>query len=63
MQHIGDLGNVVADEKGRATFRAIDSLLQVPEIIGRSLAITENEDDLGRGNNECSQINGNSGKK
>lgn len=63
MQHAGDLGNILADTTGRATFRKIDKFLKIPDIIGRSLIITENPDDLGKGDNPESKINGNSGKR
>uniref|UniRef100_A0A6M2DSY7 superoxide dismutase n=1 Tax=Xenopsylla cheopis TaxID=163159 RepID=A0A6M2DSY7_XENCH len=45
-RHIGDLGNIEADINGRATFRFVDQLLEVPDIIGRSLVVTEQEDDF-----------------
>lgn len=60
-RHLGDLGNILVDTTGRATFRRIDKFLKIPEIIGRSLIITNDPDDLGRGNNPESKINGNSG--
>lgn len=61
-RHYGDLGNIKADENGRAVFRKEDSIVKVWDIIGRSLAITENKDDYGRSNNEKSKVDGNSGK-
>lgn len=61
MQHIGDLGNILADATGRATFRKIDRFLKISDIIGRSLVITNDSDDLGKGDNPESKINGNSG--
>lgn len=63
LQHVGDLGNVLADTSGRAAFRKIDKFLKIPDIIGRSLIITKDPDDLGRGNNPESKINGNSGAR
>ncbi|KAI5636794.1 copper/zinc superoxide dismutase (SODC) domain-containing protein [Phthorimaea operculella] len=60
-RHAGDLGNICADETGRATFRLIDNCLQVSDIIGRSVAITERPDDLGRGSSPTSKIDGDSG--
>ncbi|KAJ2941900.1 hypothetical protein O0L34_g10715 [Tuta absoluta] len=60
-RHAGDLGNICADEAGRATFRLIDNCLQVSDIIGRSVAVTERADDLGRGQSPTSKIDGNSG--
>jgi len=61
-KHVGDLGNIIADATGRATFRMENDALQVWNIIGRSLALTANRDDCGKGNNEMSKINGNCGK-
>lgn len=62
-RHMGDLGNITADKSGRATFRIIDKLVQIPDIIGRSLVITENPDDLGKGDSPTSKIDGNSGNR
>ncbi|XP_018344977.1 PREDICTED: protein asteroid-like isoform X3 [Trachymyrmex septentrionalis] len=62
-RHVGDLGNVLADTSGRAAFRKIDKFLKIPDIIGRSLIITKDPDDLGRGNSPESKINGNSGAR
>jgi len=63
LQHVGDLGNVLADTTGRATFRKMDKFLKVSDIIGRSLVITKDSDDLGRGDSPESKINGNSGAR
>ncbi|GBO19957.1 Copper chaperone for superoxide dismutase [Araneus ventricosus] len=60
--HYGDLGNIVADSQARASFRIHDNIVKVYDIIGRSLAVTADRDDLGKGNNESSTIDGNSGK-
>ncbi|XP_013110999.2 copper chaperone for superoxide dismutase [Stomoxys calcitrans] len=62
-RHAGDLGNIRADDSGRATFRFMDSLLEVYEIIGRSVVITQQPDDFGKGGNEQSKIDGNSGER
>nr|XP_012231671.1 PREDICTED: copper chaperone for superoxide dismutase isoform X1 [Linepithema humile] len=62
-RHVGDLGNILADTTGRATFRKIDKFLKIPDIIGRSLIITKDPDDFGRSNNPESKINGNSGTR
>lgn len=62
-RHVGDLGNIHADNSGRATFRRTDKLLNIPDIIGRALVITEQPDDLGSGTNPQSKINGNSGNR
>ncbi|XP_058789485.1 copper chaperone for superoxide dismutase isoform X2 [Phymastichus coffea] len=61
-RHVGDLGNVVADKTGKVTFKILDNMLKVQDIIGRSLVVTEKEDDLGKGKFPESKINGNSGK-
>ena len=53
----------MADETGRVTFRIMDNLLKVRDIIGRSLVITEKADDLGKGETPSSKVNGNSGKR
>lgn len=62
-RHAGDLGNIEADKCGRAKFRFIDRVLTIPEIIGRSIVVTENADDFGKGDNDASLIDGNSGRR
>ncbi|XP_037948081.1 copper chaperone for superoxide dismutase [Teleopsis dalmanni] len=62
-RHAGDLGNIRADESGRANFRFIDPMIEVWDIIGRSVVITEHEDDLGRGQTPQSCIDGNAGRR
>ncbi|XP_076626329.1 copper chaperone for superoxide dismutase isoform X2 [Colletes latitarsis] len=62
-RHVGDLGNITVNNFGRATFRRTDKLIEVPDIIGRSLVITESPDDLGKGNCPESKIHGNSGNR
>jgi len=57
------LGNIRADESGRATFRFVDPVLQVWDVIGRAVVLTANADDLGRGDNEQSLVDGNSGER
>lgn len=60
---MGDLGNIIADKAGRALFRFQNNDIKISDIIGRSLVVTENEDDLGKGENLNSKIDGNSGSK
>ncbi|XP_034188642.2 copper chaperone for superoxide dismutase isoform X1 [Osmia lignaria lignaria] len=62
-RHVGDLGNIAVDELGRATFRKVDKLIKISDIIGRSLVITEKADDLGRTDSPTSKIDGNSGNR
>lgn len=48
-RHAGDLGNIVADEKGRAKYDRIDKdiTLNGPNtIVGRSIIVHANEDDF-----------------
>jgi len=59
--HYGDLGNIIANDSGRAKFRILDEIIKVWDIIGRSMVVHESSDDLGKGENESSKINGNSG--
>lgn len=61
-RHKGDLGNIVANENGICTTELI-AACSVHEIIGRSIVIHENEDDLGTGSNEESMKTGNAGAK
>jgi copper chaperone for superoxide dismutase len=60
-RHAGDLGNIMADQNGRATFRIVDNVLKVWDIIGRGIVISENKDDLGLGSSVLSKVNGNCG--
>jgi Cu/Zn superoxide dismutase len=59
-RHAGDLGNLVADETGHAHYDWVDDLLDLNgpnAIIGRSVVVHANEDDL------TSQPAGNSGPR
>lgn len=62
-QHTGDLGNITANEEGRAMFYFKDKLINVSQLIGRSIGVTEHEDDFGSTDLNTSKIDGNSGKK
>lgn len=57
------MGNIIASSNGRAVFRIIDKHIKLAEIIGRSLGITAQADDLGRGTHENSIKDGNSGER
>ena len=61
-RHVGDLGNITADANGRASFKLADKIITVEDIIGRSVVISQDPDDLGKGTSTLSKINGNCGK-
>uniref|UniRef100_T2B4T7 Superoxide dismutase [Cu-Zn] n=1 Tax=Protopterus annectens TaxID=7888 RepID=T2B4T7_PROAN len=64
IRHVGDLGNVIADEQGVASFCFKDRLVSLSgphSVVGRSVVVHEKEDDLGRGNDEESKKTGNAG--
>jgi len=63
-RHIGDLGNVTMDQNGNSKGHMTDRLVKLygeTSIIGRSVVVCEDADDLGKGNHASSRINGNSG--
>lgn len=63
-RHVGSLGNIEVDEAGSAKIHVEDHLVKLigpQSVIGRSLVITQKEDDLGKGGHELSLIDGNSG--
>jgi len=65
-RHIGDLGNLKGDFKGDCNFTFSDHLVKLNgeyNVIGRSIIIHENEDDLGLGEFEDSKTTGHAGKR
>ena len=65
-RHVGDLGNLVTDENGKANYRVYDDFIKLhgtANIIGRGLIIHADTDDCGKGENDQSLINGNAGKR
>lgn len=65
-RHVGDLGNIKADENGYAMYSFRDDMIKLhgkANIIGRGLIIHADPDDLGIGNHELSLTTGNSGKR
>uniref|UniRef100_A0A915NSW4 Superoxide dismutase [Cu-Zn] n=1 Tax=Meloidogyne floridensis TaxID=298350 RepID=A0A915NSW4_9BILA len=65
-RHVGDLGNIQADENGIAIIRIRDRYMTfkgVNSIIGRGLLVHEKVDDLGRGGNDESLKTGNAGPR
>lgn len=48
-RHVGDLGNLEADEQGKAHYERVDAIITLEgdhSVIGRSLIIHEKEDDF-----------------
>ncbi|KAI6186455.1 Superoxide dismutase [Aphelenchoides besseyi] len=65
-RHIGDLGNILADENGVAVINISDSLAQLDGehgILKRSVVVHEKADDLGKGASPDSKKTGNSGTR
>ena len=65
-RHVGDLGNITVDENGECNEVFVDNLVKLEgeySVIGRSIIIHEDEDDLGKGGNEESLKTGNAGKR
>ncbi|KAG9324834.1 hypothetical protein KVV02_001579 [Mortierella alpina] len=65
IRHVGDWGNLDATESPyQLSFTDNVSKLSGPKsIVGRSVVIHEGVDDLGRGDNAASKLNGNSGAR
>jgi Cu-Zn family superoxide dismutase len=66
-RHVGDLGNIYANNKGQCTCKFYDDVIKLRgtkcNIIGRGLIIHEDKDDCGQGNNAESLKTGNAGKR
>jgi Cu-Zn family superoxide dismutase len=66
-RHVGDLGNIHANNKGDAKYVFYDNIIKLRgvkcNIIGRGLIIHEGEDDCGQGGNTESLKTGNAGKR
>jgi Cu-Zn family superoxide dismutase len=66
VRHVGDYGNIVADSNGNivVTFNDTVSKLYGPMgIIGRTIVLHQDQDDLGLGNNTGSFTTGNAGAR
>ncbi|KAG8227035.1 hypothetical protein J437_LFUL013822 [Ladona fulva] len=64
VRHVGDLGNVEANEDGVAIIDITDSMISLSgelSIIGRTMVVHEDKDDLGKGGHELSKVTGNAG--
>ncbi|XP_076372775.1 superoxide dismutase 1 [Tachypleus tridentatus] len=63
-RHVGDLGNVEASSDGVAKVDIIDkqiSLIGQLSVVGRSIVVHADPDDLGKGGHELSKTTGNAG--
>ncbi|KAL3288897.1 hypothetical protein HHI36_003342 [Cryptolaemus montrouzieri] len=65
-RHVGDLGNIYADDNGVALISMTNKLvgLEGPTcVIGRSLVVHRARDDMGRGREFVSKLTGNAGER
>jgi len=65
-RHVGDLGNIKADNNGQAKFKFVDNSVKLSglhNVIGRSIVIHEDPDDFGLGNHSDSLTTGHAGKR
>ncbi|GLH05451.1 hypothetical protein R5R35_001503 [Gryllus longicercus] len=65
-RHVGDLGNVTAGADGVAKVSISDNIISLSgdhSIIGRTLVIHADIDDLGKGGHELSKSTGNAGAR
>ena len=64
--HVGDLGNIEADEDGKADFsikaHRVD-LIGDRSVVGRGIVVHADPDDLGKGGDEESLKTGNAGDR
>ncbi|XP_050691425.1 superoxide dismutase [Cu-Zn]-like isoform X3 [Eriocheir sinensis] len=63
-RHVGDLGNILADETGIAVVNITDPLVTLVgprSVVGRALVVHAGEDDLGKGGHPTSLTTGNAG--
>lgn len=65
-RHVGDLGNVEAGDNGIAKVNITDKLISLNgqhSIIGRTIVVHADPDDLGQGGHELSKSTGNAGAR
>jgi len=64
--HIGDLGNVVADQDGVAKFKIVAPRIDLVgeySVVGRAFVLHQDQDDLGNGGDDESLKTGNAGDR
>jgi len=65
-RHVGDLGNIVAGDNGVAKVNIIDKVISLQgdlNVIGRTVVVHADPDDLGKGGHELSKTTGNAGAR
>jgi superoxide dismutase, Cu-Zn family len=63
-RHAGDLiNNIHTDKNGQFSYTYEDTLVNLKDVLGRSIVIHEGVDDLGQGGNKESKTTGNAGKR
>lgn len=66
IRHVGDLGNVEAGDDGVAKVHIKDSIISLQgehSVIGRTVVVHADPDDLGQGGHELSKTTGNAGAR
>jgi len=67
VRHVGDLGNITTDKNGNCKIEFDDNMIKLrgykQNIIGRSIVIHGQKDDLGKGGDDESLKTGNAGKR
>jgi len=61
--HVGDLGNINADDQGIARFQFKAPRVQLHDVVGRAIVVHADTDDLGQGGDEESTKTGNAGDR
>jgi len=65
-RHVGDLGNIVANEQGVAVVNITDPVISLHgahNIIGRTVVVHNGTDDLGKGGTDESKQTGSAGSR
>jgi len=64
--HVGDLGNITADENGIAQFNLVAERVELcgdRSVVGRAIVVHKDKDDLGKGGDDESLKTGNAGER
>ena len=64
--HVGDLGNITADENGIAQFDLVAERVELRgdrSVVGRAIVVHKDKDDLGKGGDDESLKTGNAGER